>query len=107
MSNVVGVMKSVFEGECSECGASTHITLVEGLPEFLQEFGNLVASGPYKTKAWSSDGDCSIDGACTVVCKHCKKTFYAEHVAVSGDWVTLEESVEEWARVLGEVVKVS
>jgi hypothetical protein len=81
-------MQSIFEGECGECGAFTHITLVEGTPEFLQEFGDPSTSDPYETVIWKSDGDRDIDGAYTAICEHCRETFYAEHVAVSGDWVS-------------------
>lgn len=84
MSNVIEAMKSVFEGECSECGASTHITLVEGTSEFLEEHSFVTS---YPTTVWKSDGDRSIDGAVTAVCEFCRETWYVEHVALTGDWV--------------------
>lgn len=87
MNDVVAVVVSILEGKCIECGSLTHITLVEGTPEFLEKFRRLAASDLYETRVWKGSRS-DTDGTYTAVCEHCKKTFYAEHIAVSGDWVS-------------------
>lgn len=79
-------MVAVFEGHCPNCDRddTVKITDVGGTQEFVDATGLL--PGDVKVMIWKPNSTRDVQGGVTAMCEACRRVYYVEQYAETGDW---------------------